>query len=298
MKHNCNLCDAQEFELVKSELRDDKGNYKVFECQTCSHVQLLPKPTEKEDKEFYDKNLQDKNRQKEIDYEKLRINNQFDTERHVRLIQELLKDTNCSILDIGSGYGFFVNELYRCGYKNVTGIEVSEERRNMALAHGNAYIINFNVNKRDRDIGRFDVITLFHVLEHMPDPILFLKNVKRLINSDGIFICEVPNVREMLLDECREYNDFYWIRAHLNYFNHEALLDCFKKAGYADVQIRFEQRYGLINLCNWLTIGKPQIENPVFEISDAYKMVEQFYREYLQSIGRSDAIIAIAYNDR
>ena len=103
----------------------------------------------------------------------------------------------------------------------------------------------------------------------------------------------MPNVREMLLDNCKEYNDFYWIRAHLNYFSDVTLLDCIKKAGYRDIEIRFEQRYGLVNLCNWLIAGKPQIEKPVFEIIDAYKPVESFYRKHLESTGKSDAIIAI-----
>lgn len=290
----CNLCNLQEFDLVKSELRDDKTKYKVYRCRNCSHIQLLPKPAEDEDKEFYDKNLQDKNRGKEIDYEKLQINNIFDTNRHVRLIQSLCKDTNYSILDIGSGYSFFINELYAAGFKNVTGIEVSSERRNIALEHSSVQIINFNISNPDKDIGRFDVVTLFHVLEHLSDPIMFLGKNKNLINPNGVLICEVPNVREMLLDVCEEYNDFYWIRAHLNYFSRETLLECFRKAGFDNVEIIFEQRYGLINLCNWLTAGKPQIEKPVFEINEAYKPVDAFYRQYLESLGRSDAIIAIA----
>ncbi|MCL4418111.1 MAG: class I SAM-dependent methyltransferase, partial [Actinobacteria bacterium] len=131
-------------------------------------------------------------------------------------------------------------------------------------------------------------------LEHMSDTIMFLEKIRNLINTNGVLICEVPNVREMLLDNCKEYDDFYWIRAHLNYFSRETLLECFKKAEYSDVDIKFEQRYGLINLCNWLTTGKPQIGRPIFEISDAYKPIESFYRQYLESIGRSDAIIAIA----
>lgn len=291
---NCNLCDFQEFELVKSELRDDSTKYKVYRCKNCGHIQLLPKPAEDEDKNFYDKNLQDKNRKKEIDYEKLQINNLFDTKRHIRFIQSLCKDTNCNLLDIGAGYGFFVNELHNSGYKNIIGVEVSDERRELAINNSAVQIIDFDVNRPDKDIGRFDVITLFHVLEHMSDPILFLKNIKNLTNTGGIIICEVPNVREMLLDNCKEYNDFYWIRAHLNYFSSKTLLDCLKKAGFKNVAIKFEQRYGLINLCNWLTAGKPQIEKPVFEINEAYKPVEAFYRQNLESLGRSDAIIAIA----
>ena len=83
------------------------------------------------------------------------------------------------ILDIGSGYGFFVNGLSDSGYKNVTGVEISCERRAMALKHSQVQIIDFDVNNPDRDIGKFDFITLFHVLEHMADPVDFLKKIKK-----------------------------------------------------------------------------------------------------------------------
>lgn len=294
IKNSCNLCRGEKLDLFKSKLRDEKEKFKVFRCEKCGHIQLFPKPSEEDNKEFYDKNLQDIRRQKEISYEKLLANNKFDTDRHVNLIKELTNnDINSSILDIGAGYGFFVDALTRAGYKNVTGIEISIERRQISMQHTNVAIIDFDINNPNIDIGTFDVVTLFHVLEHIDDPIKFLKNIYKLLNKNGILVCEVPNVREILLDVCKEYNDFYWIRAHLNYFSSTTLLDCFKKAGYHKVEIRFEQRYGLINLCNWLTTGLPQIEKPIFEIVDDYKDVENFYRKYLESIGRSDTIIAI-----
>jgi hypothetical protein len=75
MIENCNLCNSHEFKLVKPKLRNDVQRFKVFRCNDCGHVQLLPRPGDEDEKEFYDKNLQDKNRQKEIDYRELRINN-------------------------------------------------------------------------------------------------------------------------------------------------------------------------------------------------------------------------------
>jgi 2-polyprenyl-3-methyl-5-hydroxy-6-metoxy-1,4-benzoquinol methylase len=296
MKDSCNLCDSNTFELVKNELRDDKLKYKVFSCSKCGHIQLLPKPHEEEDREFYNNNQQDKNRQKEIDYEKLRTNNLFDTNRHVRLIKELSPDVNCAILDIGSGYGFFLSELYKHGYKHVTGIEISAERRSIALRHSSLNFMDYDINNPGGDIGQFDIVTLFHVLEHMADPVAFLRNIRRLMNPKGVIICEVPNVREMLLDNCREYNDFYWIRAHVNYFSDKTLSDCLNKAGYEDVEIRFEQRYGLVNLSNWLAHGEPQIENPIFEIVEPYKSVEAYYKQWLEIQRKSDAMLAIVRN--
>jgi 2-polyprenyl-3-methyl-5-hydroxy-6-metoxy-1,4-benzoquinol methylase len=294
MRDRCNLCSNNTFEIIKPQVRDDKITSKVFRCAACGHIQLLPKPTEDEDREFYNKNLQDKNRDKWIEYEVMRQNSLYDSNRHVRLIQELRGDTGCRLLDVGCGYGFFLAELYRNGYRNIMGTELGAERRELALTHSPVDIIPYDVNRPDRDPGSFDVVTLFHVLEHVGDPVVFLRNLHALLAPGGMFVCEVPNVNELLLETCREYNDFYWIRAHLNYFSGPLLLNCLNRAGFHDVQLRYEQRYGLVNLCNWLTTGKPQVEKPAFEISPAYKTVESFYRQQMESSGRSDAIIAVA----
>lgn len=293
MNEVCNLCGDVGFTLVKERLRDGDLKFRVHQCRSCGHIQILPKPSDEDDKKFYDGNLQDRNRNKEIDYEKLRRNNMFDSERHVRLVKTLCAEPNTRILDIGSGYGFFINELSRAGYTNITGIEISSERRDIALQHTDIPVIDHDVNSPGRDIGRFDLITCFHVLEHMADPVQFLNNIRPLINENGIFICEVPNVNELMLKTCGSYNDFYWIRAHLNYFDGDTLLACFHKAGYQNVEIKYEQRYGLLNLGNWLVNGAPQIERPVFEIDTAYKDIESYYRNYLESRGESDAVMAI-----
>jgi 2-polyprenyl-3-methyl-5-hydroxy-6-metoxy-1,4-benzoquinol methylase len=294
IKSKCNLCNGGQFKLLKNALRDDKQVCKVFRCLKCGHIQLLPRPGAKDDREFYNKNLQDKERKKVIRYGILKANNSFDTQRHAQLIQRLCSDKKARIVDIGAGYGFFVDELFRSGYKNVLGIEISSQRRKLGQRHTKAKIMDFDLNSPSRDIGKFDLATLFHVLEHMAEPIKFLENCRKLVKKNGSLVCEVPNVNELLLKTCREYNDFYWIRAHLNYFSAKSLQECFKLAGFKKVRIQFAQRYGLINLCHWLNFRKPQIDKPVFEIDKPYKKIEELYRGFLTSRGESDAIIAWA----
>jgi 2-polyprenyl-3-methyl-5-hydroxy-6-metoxy-1,4-benzoquinol methylase len=254
----------------------------------------LPRPSEIDSKEFYDRNLQDKGRGKKIDLEKLRINSRYDTERHVRLVEELCPGKECRLLDIGAGYGFFLEGLSRRGFSEVMGVEISEERRALALEHCSAPIIDYDVDDPKADIGRFEIITLFHVLEHVADPIDFLRQTGKLLAPGGVLVVEVPNVDEMLLDTCQAYNDFYWIRAHLHYFSQETLRECFRRAGFDKVDVRFEQRYGLINLCNWLLTGEPQIEQPVFTIDEAYDEVESYYRQFIERQGKSDTLVAMA----
>lgn len=263
----CNLCNSEKLELYKSKLRDESSDYKVYRCFNCSHIQLLPRPSTDDDKEFYNENLQDKRRGKEIDYDKLLSNNQFDTDRHVKLLQDLNIQKNHKILDIGSGYGFFIKGLLDSGYKNVLGVEISKERRKIPVEHS-LPVIDLDINEPNTDIGKFDAITLFHVLEHTADPVGFLRTVCSYLSESGILVCEVPNTDELLLKTCDKYNDFYWIRAHLNYFCKETLKNCLENSGFSNYKIIFTQRYGLINLCNWLNTGQPQIESPIFEISD------------------------------
>jgi predicted SAM-dependent methyltransferase len=125
-------------------------------------------------------------------------------------------------------------------------------------------------------------------------PVEFLKRLKTFLKPSGLLICEVPNVDELLIKECPPYNDFYWIRAHLNYFGKKTLDNCFMQAGFDKREIRFEQRYGLLNLSNWLTTGMPQIDRPLFDIPEAYQPVENKYRAFLEEKGVSDAVIMIA----
>ncbi len=291
--NKCNLCGGGKFELVKTFLRDDQTRFKVYRCKKCAHILLLPKPTEADDKEFYNSNQQDKNRGKEIDYEKLAANQRFDTDRHVSLIKRLFSKKT-SILDVGAGYGLFVAALYSAGYKKTKGLEISRERREIAQAHTAAPILEHDIMTGASVIGRYDVVTLFHVLEHTTEPILFLKSLKGLLKTKGTLICEVPNVADQLLINSNEYHDFYWIRAHLNYFNGKTLKNALAKAGFKKVKLVYAQRYGILNLSNWLLYGKPQIDRPIFEINNDYKKVDAYYRKLLEKKGRSDALLAIA----
>ena len=57
-------------------------------------------------------------------------------------------------------------------------------------------------------IGKYDVIVMFQVLEHIPEPVLFLKNVGRLLKKTGKLIIEVPNLDDHLLNLNEEYFNF------------------------------------------------------------------------------------------
>jgi len=290
---SCNICGYKKFEKIADRLRGPEP-HKVYKCISCGHVQLLPRPKAEEEKRFYDENRQDRAIRKEINLENLEANSSYDNKRRADFIARKFS-RNSKILDIGCGYGFFLKEMAGRGYR-ISGVEVSRERRELAKTVTDCIIFDINfAETSNAGIGKFDIATLFHVLEHTVEPIVFCRNIRNVLKEKGCLILEVPNVEELMLETSPDYNEFYWNRAHLNYFNRESLKNVLKKAGYRKVETLYIQRYGVENLCSWLMTGKPQIEKPVFEIEEPYRWLEEEYRRHLSKIGRSDTLLAIAY---
>lgn len=90
------------------------------------------------------------------------------------------------ILDIGCDKGFFLDEARRIGYE-VKGVEPSESARNYCSA------IGLSVAKDIEDIQeKYHIITLWHSLEHNPDPVSFLNSLKSKLEPNGLLFIRVP----------------------------------------------------------------------------------------------------------
>lgn len=98
-----------------------------------------------------------------------------------------------NLLDVGCGEGLFL-ELARKDGWNVTGTEISpfatrygKEKLDLNLLEGD--LIDIRLSDKT-----FDVVTLWHVLEHTTKPIVILKEIRRILKDDGVFILAVPNI--------------------------------------------------------------------------------------------------------
>jgi 2-polyprenyl-3-methyl-5-hydroxy-6-metoxy-1,4-benzoquinol methylase len=293
MKEQCTICGGRSFALVSEGLRDGTTEQKVYKCESCSYVQLLPRPSAEEDQAFYDRNGQDRAVRAQINLDWEREAFAVDVARRADTVDAVMAAEG-SLLDVGTGYGFFLEAMRERGY-SVRGIEIGEERRKMAREITNAPIDATNLITEDPLADQVsDVVTLFHVLEHVADPVGFARALKALVKPGGALVCEAPNVDELLLETCTDYRRFYWIRAHLSYFSKTILERVLLEAGFREVSVSFVQRYGLENLSHWLTFGKPQIQRPLFKIDAEYGWLEDQYRDRLAQTGRTDTLVAVA----
>jgi len=287
---NCIICGENNYDIISKRVRDS-DRFKVVRCKGCGLLQLYPRTSIDEDKKFYDQDCQSKNIGMPNSLKLMKENSSYDTCRRANLVSKYIS-RNHKILDIGSGYGFFLKEMHERGY-NITGIEISKERRKISSRVSNVNVLDVNLYD-NKNLPIFDCVTLFHVLEHISDPIHFLKVIKKYLSSNGKLIIEVPNVEDMLIEECKEYKSFYWQRAHMFYFSAKTLRKLLEKSDFLTIDVSYVQRYSLENFMNWRIKGQPQIMRPSFQIKGIYKWLENYYKDYLCKKGKSDTLIMIA----
>jgi 2-polyprenyl-3-methyl-5-hydroxy-6-metoxy-1,4-benzoquinol methylase len=286
---SCIICKYSKFDQISSRVRDSI-KHKIFKCKKCAHVQLYPVPTPSEDKKFYDKDMQNRNINFYGSIEDHRRKSIDDTIRRVDLVRKHTPK-NGRILEIGSGHGFFVDMMHLKKY-DITGIEISIEKRIMSKKVTKVKILDVDINSKSLDIGNFDTIVMFHVLEHIRDPIKFLQKVKKLLKSNGKLIVEVPNCDDFQLELNKSYKDFYWQRAHLHYFTPKNLKRVLFLAGFK-TEILGVQRYSIENMFSWKLTNKPQLNEPTYSLPKPYDWVEKAYKHNLEKNLKCDTIIAI-----
>ncbi len=122
-----------------------------------------------------------------------------------------------SVLDIGSGTGYFPSYLKHKGW-SCSGIEISEEARSFARREKNVELLA----PEDIDTflnGSMDIITMWHTLEHFYKPGDYLQNAHRILNDKGLLVIAIPN---NLSYDAGHYKAFWaaWdVPRHLWHFN-------------------------------------------------------------------------------
>lgn len=96
------------------------------------------------------------------------------------------------LLDIGCGYGYFVAACREAGY-DAEGTDVSEWAAQHAVENLNISVAVGKINDIRYDYKYFDIIIMWHFLEHSPDSHLVLRKIRTWLKRDGILVVDVPN---------------------------------------------------------------------------------------------------------
>ncbi len=144
---------------------------------------------------------------------KLKLINSFNTEDKL-------------ILDVGAGTGDFLKVCQNGGWK-ITGVEPSEKARVFAKDK-NIHLLE-NLSKIENK--QFDVITLWHVLEHIPNLTEYIKQLKLLLKPNGVLIIAVPNYKSFDAEHYKEFWAAYDVPRHLWHFSKTSISKIFSLFG-------------------------------------------------------------------
>ena len=197
----------------------------------------------------------------------------------------------CRLLEIGAGDGTFLRIL---GEK-FPGIQLATCEKDVTTK----FLRTPLVGKKDyADINdilgenlTFDIVCLFHVLEHLLDPVAFLDSLKNL-SPDGKCIIEVPALTDPLLSlyQCDDYEKFYFQKQHPFVYSQTSLCRLLEYAGFVTDHIVPFQRYPLSNHLQWLSRGIPG-GNALYD--NMFSRTQQHYIADLERAGLTDSVIWI-----
>lgn len=279
----CYLCGSPNATKISDHVRDIPS-LGVLRCDECglvyleSFAHLTP--------EYYRSAYNEANHAAETWEEHLRIC-AADDERRARDLAVVA--TNRSFLEVGCGGGGVLLRLKDLACA-VAGVEPQDRWRDVLTKKG--YRVFGEIS--DVPPASFDVIGSFHVLEHITDPIPFLRTLGEKLAPGGRLILEVPSAHDALLRlyERKAFADFTFWSAHAYLFSPSTLETLLRRADLKVLAVRQFQRFPLSNHLRWLAEGKPG-GHVAWSFLDTPELTSA-YAETLARQGMCDTLIAHA----
>ncbi len=307
----CNLCEEENnFKTISEEIREGKGL--ILECNNCKHIFQALEMNQDELEEYYNEiytltnslSVEEIEVQKHFEERKKTINNLLE---HIKPI--LKKDMK--VLDIGAGGGALLHSI-----KNYVHKMYATELNKSYVQFMNDMGINAQYGffeKLDFDT-KFDLIISINALDHMPYPMEILHKIYDSLEDDGKIYFELPNRNEALnffLPEVNQknFNTFFWHKAHFHYFYEDTITYALKKAGFRDIKVDCRHQYTINNFLHWFYRGERQkiyvdattntdlySGNDIFEIkmNNLFKNLNEDFLKIMKETKRGDSLVVTA----
>ena len=227
--------DSQQItrcQVCGSERRDPKfedGPYTVYTCGDCGLVYVSPRLTGQALLDVYDESYWKSDNPKErgyADYAKESALYLKTYHKRMKLVSRWLPE-KARILDVGCAAGYFLRVAQERGH-DVHGVELSEAIAREAIAalgedrvfHG---FLDDAIEARGWPDHSFDLVTIWDVIEHVPEPQGLLASIKRMIKPGGKLLLETQNVDSRMAKRLGKRWHHYKHDEHLYHFDPRAL---------------------------------------------------------------------------
>jgi len=261
----CFICGSNEFTTVLT-CKDHfltKETFNIAECKKCGFRFTNPRPAAEHIFKYYESKdyISYSHSKKGIINFLYQLIKKYSLKQKFNLINKYKTSSGKKILDIGCATGDFLN-IFKKNNWLTYGIEPNEKVRNHAVS-----LYNLNIKDEKEllklEANSFDVITMWHVLEHIHQLNKRITEVKKLLKKDGILIIAVPNYKSLDADIYKEFWAGYDIPRHLYHFSQSSIKNLFEKYNFKVEKIfplKFDSFY-ISLLSEKYKTGKPKFIN-------------------------------------
>lgn len=282
--NSCPVCGSREIKdldylrdfqywYVRDYLEDgDKIGFSL--CQKCGflfHYGIV------DEKKHYE------NERKVINHDNVVLNNRRN-EFQKAFLDDYLKEMPMAtrFLDIGCGTGGFLHLLQKYGFSNLWGTELNTKAAKFARGE-----YGLNITEKIDGSLQYDFISLYRVLEHISNPVEYLKAIMPLLSDKGYVYISVPIYLERLEDEmsdsvCGSFENLYHVN-HVNCFTVVSLRNVLSLAGL-EVELGNWSYHGYTVLCRRKQVDEKQIKQHIKIENEDAKVIEDKLNRQKQAI--------------
>jgi SAM-dependent methyltransferase len=217
----CEACGEGGAETVPGPQR----RWRYWRCARCGHAWLHPAPTGEELARYYN-----------AAYAVPRELYVAHVPREHRVLQSLFRRHRIApgrVLEVGCSYGAMLDAFRRDGW-DVEGVELDARAAEVARSFYSLRVHQGRLEDvRASLLGAYDVIALYHVIEHVQDPSELIRDLVAMCRSGGAILIKTPNARSLLARVVGGWWEWYAVPEHLHLFSPSSLRALLESSGLA-----------------------------------------------------------------
>ena len=231
---NCNLCGSNAYSIVYPAISSRKisikpfksssvelGKDQIVKCKNCGLIYVNPRLKQK----YIVKGYSEGSNKKFVSQAKGR---EITFGKSIRFIEKYVKKGR--LLDVGTAGGSFLAVAKRHGWQ-IEGIEPNKWLCKWCKKYYGIDIKQGTLEKNLFENNSFDLVTLWDVLEHVPNPTATLKRVNRLLKKNGALVVNYPDIDSSIAKLMRR-KWFFILTVHLYYFTPKTIRKLLEKCGF------------------------------------------------------------------
>jgi 2-polyprenyl-3-methyl-5-hydroxy-6-metoxy-1,4-benzoquinol methylase len=218
-RKNCPICKSSSYSPIKNyEIHD------LVKCNNCECIFTGYTPTSENLFKYYS------------NYGEDHYVSPITIQRYHEVLDKFEKyRKNNNLLDLGSGFGHFLQEAKKRGW-NVYGSDIAHNRVDASKNKG--LITHAGVlDPKNYNNDFFDVITAFEVIEHLSNPLDEVLKIKKILRKGGAFFCTTPNFNSLMRFYLKNRYNILSYPEHLIYFTPKTLEYLFESNGFNKINL-------------------------------------------------------------